>query len=88
MRFCCEMGPIRTHKGGRGVFEKCTFVYEGVGGGGGWWCGVNVHTHKRNCKFPGKFDPIRVDDNMPVVDILELLSKSAFTEELDIVIEC
>ena len=22
------------------------------------------------CKFPGKFDPIRVDNNMPIVDIL------------------
>ena len=41
---------------------------------------------KKMGKFPGKFDPIRVDDNMPVV--VELLSKSAFTEELDIVIEC
>ena len=40
------------------------------------------------CKFPGKFDPIRVDDNMPVVDILELLSRLLSLKELDIVIEC
>ena len=48
-----------------------------------------VHIRKiKMFKFTGKFDLIRVDDNMPVVDILELLSKSAFTEELDIVMEC
>ena len=50
---------------------------------------LRSHTHGcelKMCKCRGKFDPIR--DNMPVVDILELLSKYSFTEELDIVIEC